>query len=503
MFNNNFNDENKNQNTTPENNPNPYTSQSTNPYAQQNTSYTSQTNSTNKTTPGTEGQPQNGYQYYNYNQEQKATEVNYYPAPDVTNKKRGVGLKVLCVALAVAFVSVTSIGIYQGILDTNSTLKALESSSPSSGVSSDGSSSTDSGDSGSNDSGSSNENSGLKSMVELASRSNALSIPEIASKVTPSVVGVTSTFKGQNQVVNSPFGQFQVEGKDTTGTGTGIVMSTDGYIITNAHVIYDTEYNMGLASEVSITFNDGDSVVYQASVVGYDVKTDLAVLKVQKNNCVAAEFGDSDELQVGELAVAIGNPLGLELSCSVTTGIVSALNRQINNGNNTMTLLQTDAAINPGNSGGPLVNSYGQVVGINSAKITGTGTEGLGFAIPISTAKPVIDDLINSGYVTGRPLLGFSGTDVSNMPQDIVNYYKLPQGVYVQVLDNQSGAAKGGILVGDVVTGINGQTIASMSELNEVKNTLKPGETVKLTVYRNGETLECSVVLSENTQPTA
>lgn len=314
---------------------------------------------------------------------------------------------------------------------------------------------------------------GLPSLMQLAARENALSVPNIVIKVSPSVVGISSEVSGG------------------TATGTGIIMSDDGYIITNCHVVEDA---LGITVVISV---GDDFEEYEAALVGLDSQTDLAVLKIDKTGLIAAEFGLSSNLLVGELAIAIGNPLGFELSGSVTGGIISALNRELTVDEKQMTLIQTDAAINPGNSGGPLVNSFGQVIGINSVKIASTfstSIDGIGFAIPIDDAKPIIDDLIQYGFVKSRPTLGISGEDVTSV---ISRYYDIPQGFLVRYVDPESGASDAGILIGDIVTAINDKAISSAAELNAAKSKYKAGDTVKLAIYRDGVDLEVDVVLAE------
>ena len=258
--------------------------------------------------------------------------------------------------------------------------------------------------------------------------------------------------------------------QEITATGSGIVMSSDGYIITNAHVIYDTEsdYQMGKATSVSVVMGENHDQEYEAEIVGYDVQTDLAVLKIDAEGLTPAEFGNSDDLNVGELVVAIGNPLGFELYGTTTCGIVSAVNREVQLEDRTMTLIQTDAAINSGNSGGMLLNAYGQVVGINSMKMGSSygsaSVEGLGFAIPISDAKEIINSLINNGYVTGRPQLGITGVTVS---ESDAQRFNLPQGVYVYGVAENSAAAKAGLQQGDIITAIDGVEVTTMEELSE------------------------------------
>ena len=302
-----------------------------------------------------------------------------------------------------------------------------------------------------------------------SSETGALSTPEIIQKVLPSVVGITTA---------------TVSG---SGSGSGIVFSEDGYIVTNQHVIKD-------AISVTATLSDGKE--YEATVVGQDERTDLAVIKINAGNLTAAEIGDSDELVQGETVLVIGNPLGETLSGSTTQGIVSALGREIEVEGRIMHYIQTDAAVNPGNSGGPLVNQAGLVVGVTSAKISSSYTEGLGFAIPINDAVPVIEELINNGYVSGRPIIGISGENVS---AQVSALYRIPQGVYVRYIDPDSGAYLSGIQAGDVITALNGTEIKTISELNNQRDNYKAGDTVTLTVYRNGKTLDIDVVLGEAT----
>ena len=277
-------------------------------------------------------------------------------------------------------------------------------------------------------------------------------------------------------------------------------MTADGYIITNAHVIYDdSEYQCGKAVDVSVVFSDKSEL--EAKIVGYDTESDIAVLKVDADNLTPATFGNSDELEVGELVIAIGNPLGFDLFGSVTSGIVSALNREISINEKQMKLIQTDAAINSGNSGGPLLNSCGQVIGINSAKMSSNysssaSIEGLGFAIPISEAKNIIDDLISYGYVTGKPQIGISCVDVDELYS---RYYNIPQGIWVREVEEGSAAEKAGIKVGDVIIGIEGEAVSSIKEMNEIKNKYKAGDEITLTISRSNEDIEIKLVLQEVT----
>ncbi len=341
----------------------------------------------------------------------------------------------------------------------------------------------------------------LPGLFDIASRTDAKYLPDIVDEIMPSVVGISSTFEVtyNNSNALSPWGwgfQSQPETREMVGTGTGIVMTEDGYIVTNAHVVYTDEYDAGEANEVSVLFSDEKE--YDAKIIAFDVETDLAVLKIDASGFTPATFGNSDELRVGEVVIAVGNPLGFELFGSVTSGIVSALNRQISINEKNMTLIQTDAAINSGNSGGPLLNSCGQVIGINSAKMSssyGTASvEGLGFAIPINDAKAIIDDLINKGYVSGRPQIGVSTVDIT---ETYSSYLGLPMGVYVRMVAEGGAAEEAGIKEGDVIIGINDEAIATADELNNIKNQFKAGDTVTLKIYRNGQDLDISLVLQE------
>lgn len=316
-----------------------------------------------------------------------------------------------------------------------------------------------------------------KSVITFTKAEKELSVPEIVKKVKPAVVGISSKFSS------------------ASGTGTGIIISPDGYIVTNSHVVRSsTDGKHSLAEQVIVVL--ADKKEYTAEIVGADSRTDLAVLKINagEKKLTCAEFGDSTKLAEGELAVAIGNPLGFELYGSVTSGIISALNRTITIDVYEMNLIQTDAAINPGNSGGPLLNSSGQVVGINSSKIISDYAEGLGFAIPITSAKPIIDDLMQNGYVTGRARIGISGEDVG---ESNAKYYGLPEGVYVRYIEKNSAAEACGIEVGDIIVGANGETVKTMRELNKIKEKFSSGDSMKLTVYRDGKKSEITLVLGE------
>ena len=429
--------------------------------------------------------------------------VNYYSAPNGGDpnkkpKKKHTGLKVAAFVLAMVLVSGGSIGVYEGIRSSNA-------DNSSSIVASNDSSAAESS---TGDSSSSKKSDSSQSWIQLASTNGSMSVADIVKKVTPSVVGVQSTFSSSNGSNNNPmngYGGFFGYGSQgnngsqgMTGVGTGIIMSKDGYIVTNAHVIYDDEYGYGEASSVQIQMSD-EETTYDARIVAYDKEADIAVLKIDADNLTPAEFGDSSSCEVGEMVVAIGNPLGLQFQNTVTCGIISALDRKVTINDNTMTLIQTDTAINNGNSGGPLINSSGQVIGINSAKMSSTYSgeatvEGIGFAIPMSEAKSIVDDLINYGYVTGRPQLGISCQDVT---EAVSQAYNIPVGAYIFSVTAGGAADQAGLQPGDVITGIQDQTISTTEELNAVKNQYKAGDTITLTYVRAGETKKVDVTLAE------
>ena len=315
--------------------------------------------------------------------------------------------------------------------------------------------------------------------TSTASTTGSKDTTEIAKEVGPAVVGIKSTVQGQMSL----FGGYST----SEAQGSGIIISADGYIVTNNHVVADS-------SSVSVQLNTGSE--YAAKVIGADDQTDLAVIKIEPTEeLTVANLGDSTKVEVGETAIAIGNPMGLEFFGSVTQGIVSAVNRTVQVDNRTMNLIQTDAAINSGNSGGALVNSKGEVIGINAVKVTTTGVEGMGFAIPISEAKPIISDLLDYGYVKGRPVIGLSTRDVSAY---MAQQYGWPQGAQIMSVTTDN-ARNAGLQQGDIITKIDDKTISKGSDLTEYKDTKSPGDTVKLEVYKyaTGKTESVSVVLSE------
>ena len=274
----------------------------------------------------------------------------------------------------------------------------------------------------------------------------------------------------------------------STSTGTGIIMSSDGYIITNYHVVSS-------AQQIVVLLTNGQE--YAACRVGGDETSDLMVLKIDATDLTPAEFGDSDAAEVGDSVVAIGDPLGIELRGTMTDGIICGIKRDVDVGDRTMSLMQTNAALNSGNSGGPLVNMEGQVIGINTIKLSSSGfttVEGLGFAIPIDSAKPIVDELVEKGYVTGRPAFGF---DVEQLESRISLYYDLPGKLYIRSVETNSDAYAQGIRSGDIITAIDGQEVYTVDEFNRIKNEYSAGDQIPLTIFRSGHNYEVTVTLMD------
>ncbi len=311
----------------------------------------------------------------------------------------------------------------------------------------------------------------------------------VAEKVLPSVVGITVNYQ-----INSIFGG----SSKGEATGSGIIISEDGYILTNNHVISSESssyYAIQEATGIKINlYNDETS--YDATVIGTDSYTDLAVLKIEKDGLTPATLGDSSQVKVGEFVMAIGNPLGMDYS--VTGGIVSAVNREVESEGTVYYAIQTDAAINSGNSGGALVNANGEVIGINTLKLAGTGIEGVGFAIPISSTTSIVNQLIEFKTVK-RPFIGISGTSVDKTTSE---RYNVPLGIYVEQVEKDSPAEKAGLQKADIITKIEGKEVKSVNELNKIKYTYNIGDTVKLTVVRNNEEMEVSILLAETPEET-
>lgn len=314
------------------------------------------------------------------------------------------------------------------------------------------------------------------------SNSGVMTTQQIAESAGNSVVEI----KTETVTTNNRLQQAVSE-----GAGSGVIVTNDGYVVTNNHVIDG-------ASKITVTLKSGDS--YEATLIGTDATSDVALLKINASDLQPAVMGDSDKLSVGETVVAIGNPLG-ELGGTVTDGIISALNREITIDGDTMNLLQTNAAINPGNSGGGLFNEYGELVGIVDAKSTGTGVEGLGFAIPINDVKTVVESLSQNGYVKGRPNLGVSLVDI-NSAETAMQYRVSEMGVYVAKVADNSGASVAGIQSGDMLVSIDGTAVSSAADVKTAIKSHQVGDTVKIEVQRNGSMLTLNATLGEETPTT-
>ena len=367
-------------------------------------------------------------------------------------KKRGIGKKVLAGVLALVLVAAVSFGGgFAGYLVAS-------------------------------------KNGGQTVMYQAASGGSATStsstggsLSDVASAVTPSVVVVTT-----EQIVTDNYfwGGQQV----LSGAGSGVILTTDGYIVTNYHVVEG-------AQQITVTLHDDST--YTATVVGSDQQSDIALLKIDATGLTPAVLGDSDNVQVGEVVIAVGNPMGT-LGGTVTDGIVSALNRDISVEGNEMTLMQTSAAISPGNSGGGLFNTNGELIGIVNAKYSDEDAEGLGFAIPVNTMKTVVQDLLENGYVTGRPALGITVITVSDV-QTAMQYGVSSLGVYVNSVDEGSGAEAAGMKAGDRIVSIGTQLVESTDDVTNALKSYNVGDVVEVQVDRDRELITLQVTLGEKT----
>lgn len=300
-----------------------------------------------------------------------------------------------------------------------------------------------------------------------------LSLQEIYAQAIDSVVSIACTLN------------------NGSSSGTGVVLTETGYIVTNSHVIED-------ATAISVLLTDGRTLA--ARVVGADTVSDLAVLWVDAEDLTAAQFGDAATLRVGDVAVAIGDPLGIELRGTMTDGIISAINRNVTSGGRTMTLIQTNAALNSGNSGGPLLNCYGQVIGINTMKIgaftDSAGVEGLGFAIPSTTVKEIVDQLIAQGYVSGRPSLGLTLRETSITERQ---FYRLPSGLLITGITENSDAARKGLKAGDILIELDEKNTPDQASLEAVIYSHKAGDALDAVIYRSGRYYSVQLILGEAT----
>ena len=324
--------------------------------------------------------------------------------------------------------------------------------------------------------GTTNSVKGTSSQIVVSNEKGTNVYQAVSEKAKPSVVGITTTTLSSDNMFSMP--------TESTGVGTGIIVDSNGYILTNSHVISD-----GQAKTVNVLFSDGSTI--DGEVYWYDSQLDLAIVKVNKTGLTAAELGDSDKVQIGDISIAIGNPYGLDLAGTVTQGIISGLDRTISTEETTMTgLIQTDASINSGNSGGPLLNSSGQVIGINTAKAS--EGEGLGFAIPINTAKPIIESIIQKGSYE-KVTLGIKGTDASKYAQYSKQQLSTDEGVYVAEVVSGSAAESAGIKSGDIITKIDSTNLSVMSDLTKNLYNYTKGDSATLTINRDGKEMTLKV----------
>lgn len=323
------------------------------------------------------------------------------------------------------------------------------------------------------------DESGFTPVTAVTAEKEVLTVEEIAKRVGPSIVGISCS-----SVVQSYFGS-----QTAQSSGSGIIIDASGHIVTNYHVIEGS-------SSIKVKLTSGNE--YDATVVGGDEKTDIAVIKISaKEELHVATIGDSDEVEVGELAVAIGNPLASELFGTVTAGVISGVNRTMTVGQRDMTLIQTDAAISPGNSGGALINKYGEVIGINSVKLVDDAAEGLGFAIPMNEAVPIVQDLTKYGYVKGRPMIGVS---VREITPELAYYNNLlvDYGLYIMSVTEGSGAANAGLSRGDIILKFDGTPVTSATQMNKIRDKHKAGDRVSVTIMRGKAEKVVNVTLTED-----
>ena len=358
------------------------------------------------------------------------------------------------------------------------------------------------------------------SIIEAASKENALSIPEIAKKCRTSVVAIetetTVVYNDYDSGYYNPFGSMFPFGSygygygnpggrgnqreyTQTGAGSGIILSEDGYILTNHHVISGVDK---ITVFVMPEDKNGEEVTYEATLIGSSESNDVAVLKIEAEGLNAASFGDSDQLEIGELAVAIGNPMG-NVHGSVTAGIISATEQELTIDGVTINAIQTDAAINPGNSGGALFDSFGNVIGLVYAKSSSVSIEGMGYAIPVNDIKELVSGMINNPESVQDQTLGSQimlGITIIDVTEEMSKQYSMPVGVYIREVSEFSAAERAGLTKGDVITGFDGETVTCADDLNAIKSKQTPGDVVPMTIDRNGRQMTLEIVIP---QPTA
>ena len=354
------------------------------------------------------------------------------------------------------------------------------------------------------------------SVIEAASNEDSLTIPEIAKKCGTSVVAIeTETKVVYNTYDNNyynPFGGMFGYGYGygnrggrggtqeytRTAAGSGIIISEDGYVLTNNHVISG-------ADKITVYVNSGDGSEeqsYEATLVGSSESNDIAVLKIDATGLNAAAFGDSDQIEVGELAVAIGNPMG-QVHGSVTAGIISAVEQELTIDDVTINAIQTDAAINPGNSGGALFDSYGNVIGIVYAKSSSVSIEGIGYAIPVNNIKDLVAQMINDPDSVKDQTKGSQimlGITIRDITEDMSKQYSMPVGVYITEVSSMSAAERAGLQKGDIITEFAGETVTSADDLNAIKAKQTSGDTVSVKIDRNGKEMTLDLVIPQPTE---
>ena len=356
------------------------------------------------------------------------------------------------------------------------------------------------------------------SVIEAASNEDSLTIPEIAKKCGTSVVAIETETKVvyntyDNNYYNPVGGMFGygygygygnrggrggTQEYTQTAAGSGIIISEDGYVLTNNHVISG-------ADKITVYVNSGDGSEeqsYEATLVGSSESNDIAVLKIDATGLNAAAFGDSDQIEVGELAVAIGNPMG-QVHGSVTAGIISAVEQELTIDDVTINAIQTDAAINPGNSGGALFDSYGNVIGIVYAKSSSVSIEGIGYAIPVNNIKDLVAQMINDPDSVKDQTKGSQimlGITIRDITEDMSKQYSMPVGVYITEVSSMSAAERAGLQKGDIITEFAGETVTSADDLNAIKAKQTSGDTVSVKIDRNGKEMTLDLVIPQPTE---
>lgn len=394
------------------------------------------------------------------------------PRTFVKKKRRFTALKIIslclaCLILGTAF-GVTTFDLWQGF--SNTSIVPLESATPEP----------------------------TPEPTSIANSGSLINTPNVEPGYTGAVLSASEVYATTvNSVVGitTPITTTNVWGQTITNaiSGSGFVISEDGYILTNNHVV-ETAYQQNL--EVKVMLYNGEE--YSAKIIGTEPDNDVALIKIDATGLTPVVLGTLDEMFVGDAIYVIGNPLG-ELTWTLTEGIVSAFDREVRaDDSTTINMFQISAAINAGNSGGPVFNDRGQVIGIASAKYSSSGVEGLGFAIPIDDVKPMIEDFIEYGHVTGKPYFGITVRTVDSASAE---YYNMVEGAYIQAVDENSCAGTAGINVGDIITKIDEHEIKSTADLKTAKKLYSAGDTASLTIYRSGEYIELSITFDEEGAP--